>query len=95
MSSSASSTSRAATPFVDVILELAAELPDYPPYEGRHDDVIPHMTVVETRNEELLARIRSETRLPIHCRAAEATIVERGPDLHWRPRTAYAFGSLE
>jgi 2'-5' RNA ligase len=84
-----------ATPFVDVVLALAAELPDYPPYEGRHDDVIPHVTVVETRNEALLARIRSETRLPIHCRAAEATIVERGPDLHWRPRTAYAFRSLE
>jgi 2'-5' RNA ligase len=84
-------------PFVDVVQALAAELPDYPPYEGLHDDVIPHVTIAESRDQELLARIRSEIepRLPIACRAQTATLVERGLDFRWRPRTAYTFGSLE
>jgi hypothetical protein len=84
-------------PFIDLVRALTAEFPDYPPYEGVHDDVIPHMTVVESEDAELLEEIRLETepRLPIACRAAEATLVERGADLRWRPRTAFPFGSLE
>jgi hypothetical protein len=84
-------------PFVDLVLELTDEFPDYPPYEGVHDEVIPHLTVVESGDPELLDEVRSETesRLPIACRAAEATVVERAADLRWRPRTAFAFGSLE
>lgn len=81
--------------FVDLVLALTGDFPDYPPYEGVHDDLIPHITIVETKDQELLARIRSEIRLPIACRAAEATLVERGADLRWRPRTAYALGALE
>jgi hypothetical protein len=84
-------------PFVDLVLALTDEFPDYPPYEGVHDVVIPHVTVVESDDPELVDEVRSETepRLPVDCRAAEATLVERGADLRWRPRTAFAFGSLE
>lgn len=84
-------------PFIDLVLALTDEFPEYPPYEGVHDDVIPHATVVESDDRELLDEVRSETqpRLPIACRAAEATLVERGADLRWRPRTAFALGSLE
>jgi 2'-5' RNA ligase len=84
-------------PFVAIVQALAREFPDYPPYEGVHDDVIPHVTIAESRDPQLLARIRSEIEpeLPITCRAETATLVERGANLCWRPRTAYAFGSLE
>ena len=84
-------------PFVDVVQALAKEFPDYPPYEGVHDDVIPHVTIAESRDEELLTRIRSEVepQLPITCRAEAASLVARGADLRWRPQAAYALGSLE
>jgi 2'-5' RNA ligase len=34
-----------AAPFVELTERLAAAFPDHPPYEGAHDDVIPHLTV--------------------------------------------------
>jgi hypothetical protein len=88
------------TPHVTLVVPieaLTAEFPDYPPYEGIHDDVVPHVTVAESQDRELLDRIRSELepRLPIDCRAAATTLVERGSDLRWRPRMSYPLGSLE
>jgi 2'-5' RNA ligase len=84
-------------PFVDLVEALTAEFPDYPPYDGIHDEVVPHVTVAESQDRELLDRIRSELepRLPIDCRAAATTLVERGSDLRWRPRTSYPLRSLE
>ena len=84
-------------PFVDLVIALSAEFPDYPPYGGVHDDVIPHVTIADTDEAALVDRIGAEVqpRLPIACRALEATLVVRGVDLRWRPRTSFAFGSLE
>jgi 2'-5' RNA ligase len=78
-------------PFVNLVSALAEEFPEYPPYEGIHEVVIPHVTVADSGDEELHARVRSdvEPRLPVACRAAEATLVERGADLQWRPRDTF------
>lgn len=78
-------------PFVSLVSALAEEFPEYPPYEGIHEVVIPHVTVADSGDQELHARIRSdvEPRLPVTCRAAEATLVERGADLQWRPRDTF------
>lgn len=84
-------------PFIDLVGALAEEFPDYPPYEGIHNEVIPHVTVAQGDETELIERIRAkiEPRLPIECRAEAATLVERGTDLRWRPRTSHSLGSLE
>jgi 2'-5' RNA ligase len=84
-------------PFVDLVFAIAEEFPEHPPYEGVHDEVIPHVTVAETNDQGLLEQIRSavEPRLPIRCRAEEAMLVVRGSDLRWRPRSPFRFGSLE
>jgi hypothetical protein len=81
--------------FVDLVSALTEAFPDYPPYEGIHDVVIPHVTVADGGDEELFARIKSdvEPRLPVQCRAVEATLVERGDDLQWRPRDAFPLGT--
>jgi 2'-5' RNA ligase len=86
-----------AGPFVDLVQALTKAFPDYPPYEGIHVGVIPHVTIAESQDDELLARIRSEIepQLPIACHSEGPTLVERGADLRWRRRTAFAFGSLE
>jgi 2'-5' RNA ligase len=85
-----------ARPFVDLIQALTAEFPHLLRYDGRHDSVIPHATVAVSEDAELLARVTAEVHphLPIACRTAEATIVERGADLMWRVRTSLPLGSL-
>jgi 2'-5' RNA ligase len=78
-------------PFVDLVLALVEEFPDYPPYKGIHEDIVPHATIADTDDTELMGRIREEIEpsLPIECRAEAATLVERGRDLRWRPRAHF------
>jgi 2'-5' RNA ligase len=82
-------------PFVSLSSALTEEFPEYPLYEGMHDVVVPHVTVADGGDEELQARIRSdvEPRLPVQCRAVEATLVARGADLQWRPRDSFPLAS--
>jgi 2'-5' RNA ligase superfamily protein len=82
------------SPFVELTNALWRAFPEYPPYGGIHDDVVPHATVAESDDETLLARITAdlEPQLPLLCRAEVATIVERGADLRWRPRVAFPLG---
>jgi hypothetical protein len=81
-------------PFVELTDALWRAFPDYPPYEGIHDEVVPHATVAESDDGAFLSRITAELEpeLPLPCRAETATIVERGADLRWRPRVAFALG---
>ena len=83
-----------AQPFVELVLALAAEFPEYPPYDGVHDTIVPHGTIAVSEDAGLLARITADVapHLPIVCRAVEATIVERGADLRWRRRMALPLG---
>lgn len=56
--------------FVALTAAFTARWPEYPPYEGVHDEVIPHLTVAHTGKgasfDAIRARVRSE--LPIHTR---------------------------
>ncbi len=83
-----------AAPFAELIRALAVEFPDYPPYDGAHDTIVPHGTIAVSEDSDVLAKIAADVapQLPIECRAVEATIVERGADLRWRPRTSFALG---
>ena len=38
-----------AEPFIALTEAIAARWPDYPPYDGAFDEVIPHLTIVESR----------------------------------------------
>ena len=81
-------------PFRDLIKVLSKEFPDYPPYEGAHDDIVPHVTVADNADQQLFERIAAEleSQLPLACRAEAATIVERGADFQWRPRAGFPLG---
>jgi 2'-5' RNA ligase len=84
-------------PFVDLVSAIVEEFPEHPPYEGVHEEVIPHVTVAESNDRGLLEQVSFavEPRLPIPCRAEEAMLVVRGSDLRWSPRSSFHFGSLE
>jgi 2'-5' RNA ligase len=57
-------------PFKALIELVAARFPDYPPYEGAHDEVIPHLTVAEG-GIELQDRVEAAVsgHLPIRAQA--------------------------
>lgn len=57
--------------------ELHRLFPEFPPYSGAFDEVIPHLTVPTVPGEDLETVGR---RLPIDCWAAEATLVWAAPD---------------
>ena len=43
-----------AHPFVDMIEAVAERFPEHPPFGGEFDTVVPHLTVVETDDIEVL-----------------------------------------
>lgn len=69
-----------AAPFLDLTAAVWQRWPDHPPYEGAHDEVIPHLTVSDTHLE-------ASFDLPIAARAREVTLIEEAePDGAWRTR---------
>jgi hypothetical protein len=68
---------------------VVAEWPEHPPYEGEHETVIPHLTVAESEDDELLEEIRAavEPQLPFRTRVAEAELFEEDAAGRWRRRT--------
>jgi hypothetical protein len=75
-------------PFVAMTEALAAEFPDYPPYEGVFDEIVPHLTAAMSDDPALLDRLEAELAagLPIHARVDAAGLFEPTPE-GWRLRT--------
>jgi hypothetical protein len=84
-----------AAPFVELIGALVAAFPDYPPYDGAHETVVPHATVAVSDDEAFLSLLAADLdpRLPIRCRADATTMAERGSDLSWSLRRTYPLGA--
>jgi 2'-5' RNA ligase len=75
-------------PFAALTASIAAEWPEHPPYEGAHDAVIPHLTVAESGEDELLDRIAAdvEPQLPIEMRVREAQLYVEDAAGRWHER---------
>jgi 2'-5' RNA ligase len=73
-------------PFRFLTEAVCSAFPDYPPYEGAHDEVIPHLTVGESRRgalQDLRAAERElAPQLPISYRVRNVTVMtgSRAPD---------------
>jgi 2'-5' RNA ligase len=72
-------------PFSELTRAVWERWPGYPPYEGIHEEVIPHLTVSET-----LIDVHIE--VPIACRAKEVTLIEEGDDEMWTLRRRFPLG---
>ena len=74
-----------AEPFRRLTAALAAAFPDYPPYGGRHDDVVPHLTVAQSAGR--LPTPPPSTRClhscPIRDVAREAWLIGHTPEQPW------------
>jgi 2'-5' RNA ligase len=84
-------TPEPAEPFralTDLIFE---QFPAYPPYEGIHDEVIPHLTVTSG-----VARLRDQVeaavgpQLPIEANARDVVLLEEDESGYWRTRERFS-----
>ena len=72
---------------------VVARFPDYPPYEGAFDEVVPHLTVVESATaplDEIAAA--AERHLPFTRRVTSLEVLVEGPDEHWHGRWRIRLG---
>jgi 2'-5' RNA ligase superfamily len=79
-----------AGPFENLTRALAAAFPDAPPYGGAFEDVVPHLSVADAQDADLLATIEADLRprLPIDATAREVQLVELAAD-GWRRRRRF------
>jgi 2'-5' RNA ligase len=72
-------------PFKALVALIVSRYPDYPPYEGVHVDVVPHLTVAEggpALQDEVDAALTPS--LPIAAEARAVTLLVEDTSGHWR-----------
>jgi 2'-5' RNA ligase len=68
-------TPEPAAPFRQLTHELCRRFPEYPPYGGEFDEVVPHLTVpVPDGETSATVRFEVQPRLPIEANAREAVL---------------------
>ena len=83
-----------AEPFKALIEAIASQYPDYPPYEGIHEEVIPHLTVAEGGTElqdDVDAALTPA--LPIEAEATNVLMILEDETGWWSPGERYPLGS--
>jgi 2'-5' RNA ligase len=73
-------------PFRRLTLALAEAFPDYPPYEGAHPEVTPHLTVAQDVPDDWLAAAEHALAavLPVHDVVREAWLIGHTPEQLWQ-----------
>jgi 2'-5' RNA ligase len=80
-----------ATPFRRLTDLIYSRYPDHPPYEGIHDEVIPHLTVGvgdATLQDEIEAALTPH--LPIDAEAREVALLVENESGHWTRGETFA-----
>jgi hypothetical protein len=83
-----------AQPFTRLTELVVERFPDYPPYEGVHETVIPHLTVAEggaDLQDEVEAALTAH--LPIGAHTREVTLIEELPSGRWQTRERFPLGA--
>lgn len=84
-------------PFARLTEAIFERWPDYPPYEGIHETVIPHLTVAYG-DDVLLAEVEADVapHLPISVHVTEAVLLEElEPDVRWVVRARLPLSGRE
>jgi len=74
-----------AEPFRRMTRALAAAFPDFPPYEGAHREVVPHLTIAQDVPADYFAAAEHALpqMLPIRDVAREAWLIGHTPEQPW------------
>lgn len=80
-------------PFVRLIEALGREFPDFPPYGGFHDTIIPHLTIAADDRRQLDSVAEAAARLlPFRRRVSRAIVIVQGRDGRWRTKRRVRLG---
>jgi 2'-5' RNA ligase len=75
--------------FIEITEALAEAFPEFPPYGGEFDEVVPHVSVAQADDQVLAAAERElAPQLPVKTRVERAWLVEDTP-AGWRRHTAF------
>jgi len=80
-----------AAPLVALVEALAARWPEFPPYEGAFDTIIPHLTVAHGRGALVLPGAVAE-RLPLRVRVTHVDLMVMGRSGRWTMRASLPTG---
>ena len=87
-------------PFINLTETIFKRFPDYPPYDGKHNKIQPHLTVAqyEPQNSENTEwnRIRKSTKtsLPIACTASCLSIYTCDKTGYWKKHMSLPFSDI-
>lgn len=80
--------------FSALIDTLADAFPEFPPYGGMYDTVIPHVSIAANdRHQADAVEAESLRWLPFRRRVSAATLIVEGLDGRWRTRRRFPLGS--
>jgi 2'-5' RNA ligase len=80
-------------PFTAMTEAIARRFPEHQPYDGAFDEVIPHLTLVESATAPLdQIAVAAQRHLPFTCRVATIEVLVEGPDERWRSHWRIALG---
>lgn len=80
--------------FRELTKRIWALYPHQPPYGGAFEHIVPHLTVAQSPDTELLERVESAVTagLPIEAHAGEAWLMLQGGDGRWRAGHRFPLG---
>jgi 2'-5' RNA ligase len=83
-----------AEPFVRLTQSIFERYPDYPPYEGVHDEVIPHLTVGlgDAAFQDEVERALTP-HLPVEAAVRDVVLLEEDESGYWRTRERFPLGA--
>jgi len=80
-------------PFTKLTDAIAARFPAYQPYDGAFEEVIPHLTLVESATAPLdKIADAAQHHLPFTHRVSVMEVLVEGPDARWRGNWRIPFG---
>jgi len=82
-------------PFRDLTARVVAAFPDYPPYDGRFEDIVPHLTIGEGCPADEMRRAEDQIagRLPVADRVTAVTLIaESSRGGQWRTLASFLLG---
>ena len=81
-------------PIKELIALIVSRYPEYPPYEGAHDEVIPHLTVAEG-GAELQDEVEAALKpfLPVAAQASEVAMLVEDESGQWHPGERFPLGA--
>ena len=83
-------------PFRDLTARVFAAFPDYPPYEGRFEDAVPHLTIGDNGPGEEMRGAEDQVAgmLPVADRVTAVTLIaESSRGGQWGPLASFPLGS--